>query len=54
MARAFQGSQWGLAPVARLLGEKELGPVTRAVVGAYEGLLFGFGLIAGLTRRPRV
>ena len=53
MGRAFQGSQVNLAPIARLLGEKELGPVTRAVVGAYEGLLFGFGLIAGLTRRPR-
>jgi DNA-binding winged helix-turn-helix (wHTH) protein len=53
MGRAFQGSQMNLAPIARLLGEKELGPVTRAVVGAYEGLLFGFGLIAGLTRRPR-
>ncbi|HUG53653.1 MAG TPA: transcriptional regulator, partial [Vicinamibacteria bacterium] len=40
MARAFQGSQVGLAPLARLLGEPELGPVTRAVLAAYEGLLF--------------
>jgi len=53
MGRAFQGSQVGLAPVARLLGEREMGPVTRAVLAAYEGLLFGFGLILGLTRRPR-
>ena len=30
-----------------------MGPVTRAVLAAYEGLLFGFGLILGLTRRPR-
>ena len=53
MGRAFQGSQVGLAPVARLLGEREMGPVTRAVLAACEGLLFGFGLILGLTRRPR-
>jgi hypothetical protein len=52
LARAFRGSQVGLAPLARLLGEPELGPLTRSVVGAYEGLLFGFGLVLGLTRRP--
>ena len=53
MARAFQGSQVGLAPVARLVGEREMGPLTRTVMAAYEGLLFGCGLILGLTRRPR-
>ena len=53
MARAFQGSQVGLAPVAHLVGEREMGPVTRTVMAAYEGLLFGFGLILGLTRRLR-
>jgi DNA-binding winged helix-turn-helix (wHTH) protein len=53
MARAFQGSQVGLAPLARLVGEREMGPLTRTVLAAYEGLLFGFGLILGLTRRPR-
>jgi hypothetical protein len=53
MARAFQGSQVGLAPLARLLGEPELGTFTRSVLGAYEGLLFGVGLAWGLTRRPR-
>ena len=53
MARAFQGSQVGLAPVARLVGEREMGPVTRTVLAAYEGLLFGVGLILGLTRRLR-
>ncbi len=53
MARAFQGSQVGLTPLARLLGEREMGPVTRTVMAAYEGLLFGFGLILGLTRRLR-
>jgi DNA-binding winged helix-turn-helix (wHTH) protein len=53
MARAFQGSQVGLSPVARLVGEREMGPVTRTVMAAYEGLLFGVGLILGLTRRLR-
>lgn len=53
LARSFQGSQVGLAPLARLLGEDELGPVTRTVLSVWEGLLFGFGLTLGLTRRPR-
>jgi len=53
MARSFQGSEVGLAPLARLLGEPELGPRTRTALAAYEGLLFGLGLTLGLTRRPR-
>ena len=52
VARTFQGSQVGLAPLARMLGEPELGPLSRAVIGAYEGAFFGFGLALGLTRRP--
>jgi hypothetical protein len=53
MARAFPGSQVGLAPLARLLGEDEPGLQTRLVISAWEGLLFGAGLVLGLTRRPR-
>jgi DNA-binding winged helix-turn-helix (wHTH) protein len=53
MARAFEGSQVGLTPLARLVGEPEMGPVTRTVLAAYEGFLFGLGLILGLTRRIR-
>jgi DNA-binding winged helix-turn-helix (wHTH) protein len=53
MGRSFQGSQVQLAPLARLLGERELGVVTRTVLAAWEGGLFGFGLAFGLTRRPR-
>lgn len=53
LARSFRGSQVGLAPLARLFGEEGVGPRTAAVLGAFEGLLFGGGLALGLTRRPR-
>lgn len=52
IARSFNGSQVGLEALARLLGERELGPLTRGVLGAWEGMFFGFGLTLGLTRRP--
>ena len=52
MAHAFPGSQVGLAPLARLLGEDEPGVVTRVAISGFEGLLFGAGLALGLTRRP--
>lgn len=52
MAQTFPGSQVGLAPLAHLLGEAEPGPMTRTVISACEGLMFGFGLVLGLTRRP--
>jgi hypothetical protein len=53
VASGFDGSQVGLGPIARWLGEQEFRPVTRAVVSAFEGLMFGTGLVAGLTHRPR-
>ena len=53
MARLFPGSQVGLDPLARLLGEPTPGTVTRIVVSAWEGTMFGSGLVLGLTRRPR-
>lgn len=52
MAQSFPGSQVSLKPVARLLGELEPGVVTRVTISAFEGLMFGGGLVAGLTRRP--
>jgi hypothetical protein len=52
-AHAFPGSQVGLAPLSRLLGEGEPGLVTALVISGGEGLLFGAGLVLGLTRRPR-
>jgi hypothetical protein len=53
MAKTFPGSQVGLDPLAHLLGEAVPGAVTRIVISAWEGWMFGFGLIVGLTRRPR-
>jgi hypothetical protein len=54
MADAFTGSSVGLDPFAQLLGEDSLRPVTRLIVGAFEGLMFGTGLAFGLMRRPRL
>lgn len=53
LARTFPDSQVGLGPLARLLGEDDPGLLTHVVVSAWEGLMFGFGLVFGLTRRPR-
>ncbi len=53
MAHSFPGSQVSLDPLARLLGEDTAGPLTRTVISASEGLMFGFGLALGLTYRPR-
>jgi hypothetical protein len=53
IAETYAGSQVGLGPLARLIGEQDPRPLTRALVSALEGLLFGFGLAFGLTHRPR-
>jgi hypothetical protein len=53
IARTAHSSQVTLAPLARLIGEPDFGPVTQAIVGFGEGALFGFALTLGLTRRPR-
>ena len=53
LARSFQGSQVTLEPLARLLGEREMGPLTRGVLAVGESAFFGAGLVLGLTRRPR-
>ncbi len=49
----FPNSQVRFDAFAPLTGETGLGPRTRAGLGAAEGLLFGMGLAAGLTRRPQ-
>jgi len=49
----FPRTRVRLDVLGRPVGEDGLGPRTRAVLGVGEGLLFGAGLAAGLTRRPR-
>jgi DNA-binding winged helix-turn-helix (wHTH) protein len=51
IAEGSQGSQALLTPLGRLVGEPEFGPVSAAILGLGEGLLFGAGLAYGLTRR---
>jgi DNA-binding winged helix-turn-helix (wHTH) protein len=53
LADRFLGSAVGLTPIARALGEGDLRPVTRTIVSAFEGMLFGAGMVLGLTRRIR-
>jgi DNA-binding winged helix-turn-helix (wHTH) protein len=53
VAQASAGHHALLGPLARLMGEPDLGPWTRAVIGAGEAGLFGLGLALGLTSRPR-
>jgi hypothetical protein len=49
----FPSTRVHLGSLGRLLGEDGLGLRTRVALGLGEGLLFGAGLAAGLTRRPR-
>ena len=51
VSRSLPGSELGLQPLARLLGEQQPGPATGAVLACGEGLMFGLGLVLGLTRR---
>jgi hypothetical protein len=51
IAQASAGAQTTLAPLGRLLGEQDFGPLTAALIGTGEGVIFGAGLGLGLTRR---
>jgi DNA-binding winged helix-turn-helix (wHTH) protein len=53
VADAAHGSRATLAPLGRLIGEPDFGPVSRAILAFGEGALFGLGLAYGLMRRPR-
>ena len=53
IAQASQGSQAMLTPLGRLIGEPDFGPLSRAVIGTGEGVLFGLGLALGLTHRSQ-
>jgi DNA-binding winged helix-turn-helix (wHTH) protein len=53
IADAADGSRATLAPLGRLIGEPDLGPLSRAILGVGEPAAFGFGLAFGLMRRFR-
>ena len=52
IADAADGSRATLAPLGRLIGEPDFGPVSRAILAFGEGAMFGLGLAYGLMRRP--
>lgn len=52
IADAAEGSRATLAPLGRLIGEPDFGPVSQAILGFGECAAFGFGLAFGLMRRP--
>jgi DNA-binding winged helix-turn-helix (wHTH) protein len=52
VARSSEHSDLVLAPLGRLIGEPDFGPVTRVVLSAFEGSMFGAALGIGLTHRP--
>ena len=53
IADAADGSRATLAPLGRLIGEPDFGPVSGAILAFGEGSTFGLGLAYGLMRRPR-
>jgi DNA-binding winged helix-turn-helix (wHTH) protein len=50
IAQAAEGAQVTLAPLGRLIGEPDFGPVTQGIIGFGEAALFGLGLSFGLMR----
>jgi DNA-binding winged helix-turn-helix (wHTH) protein len=53
IARSAPDAQLALAPLGRLVGEPDFGAVTRVLLSAFEGAVFGYSLTWGLTSRPR-
>lgn len=51
IADAAEGSRATLAPLGRLIGEPDLGPVSSAILAFAEAATFGLGLGWGLNRR---
>ena len=51
IADAAEGSRATLAPLGRLIGEPDFGPVSRAIAAFGECAVFGVGLAYGLLRR---
>ena len=53
IADAAEGSRATLAPLGRLIGEPDFGPVSSAILAFGECAVFGFGLAYGLMRRGK-
>jgi DNA-binding winged helix-turn-helix (wHTH) protein len=53
LARQFPDSQVRLAPIGRLLGEHGFGPLSQTVTGAFEGAVFGAGVVGALVLARR-
>ncbi len=53
IASGVTGSQAALTPLGRLVGEPDFGPVSRAIIGTGEAMVFGLGLAFGLLRRTK-
>lgn len=53
IASGITGSQAALTPLGRLVGEPDFGPVSRAIIGTGEAMLFGLGLAFGLLHRSK-
>jgi hypothetical protein len=51
IAREARGSQISLTPLGRLIGEPGFGPLSQALIAAWEGGIFGFGVGIALLRR---
>ena len=51
IARTSRDAELVLAPLGHLIGEPGFGPITRTLLSAFEGGMFGYALTLGLTRR---
>jgi DNA-binding winged helix-turn-helix (wHTH) protein len=51
IATGSGGSQAVLTPLGRLIGEPGFGPISRAIIGTGEAVVFGIGFALGLRRR---
>jgi DNA-binding winged helix-turn-helix (wHTH) protein len=54
LARQFPDSRVRLDPIGALFGESGFGPVSQAVTGALEGLVFGAGVVGALVFARRL
>ena len=54
LERQFPDSRFRLEPIGALLGENGFGPVSQAVTGGIEGLLFGIGVAGAIALAERV